>query len=197
MADCEARESLRERKKKRTGDLILDVTAELLADRDISAVSVDEVAELAEVSRATVFNYFPTKADLVAGIADREISVLSEHADEQSRTGADPLRILEETMYRLAQVSFEAGPAGWQILRSLLDDPTDAGSPVWRLLQVIGRLIAAGKRNGTIRSDVPVDECSRLMFGAFVAELFAAAGGRRARELSRKEFGRASCRERV
>jgi AcrR family transcriptional regulator len=56
---------LRERKKEQTRQLIADTARELFAKRGFDAVTVAEIARAAEVSEATVFNYFPTKEDLV------------------------------------------------------------------------------------------------------------------------------------
>ena len=56
---------LRERKKLRTRQLITETAARLFVERGFDAVSVASVARAAEVSEATVFNYFPTKEDLV------------------------------------------------------------------------------------------------------------------------------------
>ena len=56
---------LRERKKLRTRQLITQTAARLFVERGFDAVSVAAVARAAEVSEATVFNYFPTKEDLV------------------------------------------------------------------------------------------------------------------------------------
>src|SRR5262249_60489320 len=56
---------LRERKKQRTRALIAETARRLFVERGFEAVSVAEIAREAEVSEATVFNYFPTKEDLV------------------------------------------------------------------------------------------------------------------------------------
>jgi AcrR family transcriptional regulator len=56
---------LRERKKLQTRQLIADTARQLFAERGFEQVSVAEVARAADVSEATVFNYFPTKEDLV------------------------------------------------------------------------------------------------------------------------------------
>ena len=59
------RAGLRERKKRQTRQLIADVARRLFAERGFEAVPVSEIARVAEVSEATVFNYFPTKEDLL------------------------------------------------------------------------------------------------------------------------------------
>jgi AcrR family transcriptional regulator len=56
---------LRERKKQRTRELIAATARRLFIERGFEAVPVAEVARAAEVSEATVFNYFPTKEDLL------------------------------------------------------------------------------------------------------------------------------------
>jgi AcrR family transcriptional regulator len=61
----EAELGLRERKKLRTRRLIAETAMRLFVESNFDAVSVASVARAAEVSEATVFNYFPTKEDLV------------------------------------------------------------------------------------------------------------------------------------
>ncbi len=55
---------LRERKKQQTWGLIAQTAHRLFQEHGFDAVTVADVAREADVSRKTVFNYFPTKEDL-------------------------------------------------------------------------------------------------------------------------------------
>ncbi len=54
-------EGLRERKKRQTRQYISDVATGLFLERGFDAVTVAEIAEAANVSVNTVYNYFPAK----------------------------------------------------------------------------------------------------------------------------------------
>ncbi|WP_282084350.1 TetR/AcrR family transcriptional regulator [Streptomyces tendae] len=68
-------EGLRERKKRQTRQYISDVATGLFLERGFEAVTVAEVADAANVSVNTVYNYFPAKEDLFLdrskGVVDR------------------------------------------------------------------------------------------------------------------------------
>ncbi|MFH8937095.1 TetR family transcriptional regulator [Streptomyces griseosporeus] len=64
---------LRERKRQRMFQELSDIAIRLFLERGFDAVPVAEVAAAAEVSKPTLFRYFPAKEDLVLyRIADHE-----------------------------------------------------------------------------------------------------------------------------
>lgn len=58
-------EGLRERKKQQTRQQIAEIARRRFAEESFERVTVAEIAREAQVSQKTVFNYFPTKEDLV------------------------------------------------------------------------------------------------------------------------------------
>jgi AcrR family transcriptional regulator len=77
---------LRERKKQRTRRALAGAALQLFTDKGYNATTLDEVADLAEVSKTTFFRFFPAKeaaaieaeAELwsayLAGLGDRKLS---------------------------------------------------------------------------------------------------------------------------
>ena len=88
--------SLRERKKLATRRLLRRTALELVGERGLANVTVEDIAEAAEVSPRTFFNYFPSKeAVLFGGDPDRAAELRSRIATEvPGRTALDALRIV-------------------------------------------------------------------------------------------------------
>jgi len=84
---------LRERKKRRLRETIAATAIRLFLDAGFDRVSITDIAREAEVSRRTLFAYFPTKEDLV-------LQRFADHQDEAARTvrarrpGEPPLQAL-------------------------------------------------------------------------------------------------------
>ncbi|WP_312236670.1 TetR family transcriptional regulator [Stenotrophomonas sp.] len=92
---------LRERKKADTRLMISNVATRLFIARGFEAVSVDEVAVAAGVSRKTVFNYFPRKEDL---LFDREEEGRALVRDAIAARGPrSPVHAFQDLMRRLQQ----------------------------------------------------------------------------------------------
>ena len=81
---------LRESKKRETRQRISDVATELFFARGFDAVTVDEVAAAAGVSKMTVFNYFARKEDLFLDREDDVERLLREALDERPE-GQSPI----------------------------------------------------------------------------------------------------------
>ncbi|MFF0017747.1 TetR family transcriptional regulator [Streptomyces sp. NPDC005374] len=73
--------SLRERKKQQMYESVSGIAVGLFLEKGFDAVSVAEVAAAAEISKPTLFRYFPAKEDLV-------LHRIADHEDEAARVVA-------------------------------------------------------------------------------------------------------------
>lgn len=78
MGAVDGKPGLRERKKQQTRAAISEAAITLFLEHGFTQVSVVQVAEAAEVSKRTLFAYFPTKEDLV-------VHRLADHQTEAAR----------------------------------------------------------------------------------------------------------------
>lgn len=77
----------RDRKKRATRQALRDAALELVARRGFAHVTVEDIAEAADVATRTFFNYFPSKESAVIGadperIESMRASLLARPADE-------------------------------------------------------------------------------------------------------------------
>ena len=86
---------LRERKKLRIRETIAAAAIGMFLRDGFDAVSITDIAKAADISRRTLFAYFPTKEDLV-------LQRFADHEDEAARTvrarpaGQEPLEALRQ-----------------------------------------------------------------------------------------------------
>jgi AcrR family transcriptional regulator len=126
---AEAPASLRERKKRATRRLLRGTALNLIADRGFANVTVEDIAEAAEVSPRTFFNYFPSKeAALFASDPARGIELCERIAHESP--GEPALDVLRAVMLTGAAAVAEdlkelgGDPAKWlHQMKTVRNDP--------------------------------------------------------------------------
>src|SRR2546430_14644183 len=67
---------LRERKKQRTRDALVDAAFTLFRRKGFDATTIDEIAEAVELSPRTFFRYFDSKEDVALTLQDQQFSAL-------------------------------------------------------------------------------------------------------------------------
>jgi AcrR family transcriptional regulator len=104
---------LRERKKLRTRQLLSETARRLFSERGFEQVSIAEIAREAEVSEQTVFNYFPSKEDLVYSrfetFEDQLLAAIRERPEGQTVIAAFSEFVLEPRGFLAAKDETAAG----------------------------------------------------------------------------------------
>jgi len=91
----------RETKKRETRQRISDAATKLFLDRGFDAVTLDEVAVAANVSKMTVFKYFPRKEDLMLDRQDDLKLVFFREAIRTRPEGQSPFAALRALVVKM------------------------------------------------------------------------------------------------
>jgi AcrR family transcriptional regulator len=70
VTESASSEGLRERKKRRRRQAILDTAFQLFSKQGYDATTMTQIAETVELAESTVFKYFPTKLEIVFTMLD-------------------------------------------------------------------------------------------------------------------------------
>ncbi|MFZ0092242.1 MAG: TetR family transcriptional regulator [Solirubrobacteraceae bacterium] len=165
---------LRERKKRETREQIALVAAELFVAAGFDAVTVDQVAEAAGVSRQTVFNYFPSKEQM---LFDRDaeneaalVAAVRDRAPGTSLVGA--FRGHTRAFWSRVEVILRDGPTPhgfWGIVRQSPALRAHAEAMFARHARSVARQIAAER--GVPEDDPVCEALARALCGVNVAVL--------------------------
>jgi TetR/AcrR family transcriptional regulator, cholesterol catabolism regulator len=167
-----AKAGRRERKKLETRERILESGVALFAAHGYDATTMEQIGERADVSRATVFNYFARKEDIVFEWFGRMKSEFaSALAEDEERTGDSTSRLSHA--FRVLADMYEADPAtgramvrAWQRAGGpLVAD--ESGTP-----QLVADTVRAGQRAGDIPRDVDPDRVAMILFDAYLGVLY-------------------------
>jgi AcrR family transcriptional regulator len=93
-------EGRRARKRRETRDRIADAAMKLFLDRGYEATTMDEVADAADVSRRSLFDYFPTKEDVLFARQDDFVIALGDELRKRPRD--EPWPVLVEHAFAQA-----------------------------------------------------------------------------------------------
>jgi len=157
----------RERRKQQTRERIVAAAAASFAEEGFDGTTFDRIAERADVARATVFNYFRDKQQLLRAYLDHRKAWLraqleGEAAKEQD--GAARLARLLDTLAAFNQDNEREARAvvdAWRVMRGAYT----AGAPT---AEVFGEVIEAGQAAGEFAADVDSHAAALFLFDAYI-----------------------------
>lgn len=158
---------LRERNKQRVRERILTAAIELFKSAGYYQTTMDEIAERAEISRGTLFNYFPSKDSLLIPFVEdlfrtQIIPAVNAYLEEQHST-LQTLRFLFMTIHEhvLTIPSIEQA-FKQEFLRSRGVDPKEFNNNN-EFLDILAAILRNGQQRGEVRTDTSAEKLARYI----------------------------------
>jgi AcrR family transcriptional regulator len=161
---------LRERKKARLRQQIVETALHLFRQRGYENTRIDDIVQTLEISQPTFFRYFPCKDAVLREVGRRAFARQAESLKAELSTQATTEQRLRRFYETLGNVT-EVGRPLWQavILAGAMDP---VRSPELRgaeavTVSLLREIIAEGQKNGEITKEFPVVHLAEFMEGLF------------------------------
>ncbi|MCK9993911.1 MAG: hypothetical protein Dbin4_02431, partial [Alphaproteobacteria bacterium] len=141
----------------------------VFANLGIGRASHAEVARAAGVSVATVFNYFPSRENLV----DQILTHVNDFLSEMVEIVDEPQLPVPEALYRMMSTFAAAANSDPDMIRVWLEWSTSIRDETWPKYLVfqescidrIRQVIIRGQVSGTVSADVDAEDAARMAVG--------------------------------
>lgn len=166
-------EGRRARKKRETRERILQVAAQMFAEHGFEAVTVESLADAADISKPTLFNYFPSKMAI--------LQALVPEVDQQFSNAIERLRSEGGTVAQQLARFFAFGGSQTRktprLTRSLLvlalrgyeDATNQPPQHRWPMMRKsFEALLADGVGRGEVRTDISVERLTHYVTSVYV-----------------------------
>ena len=157
--------SLRERKKQATAAQILATARELFLRQGYTETAVEQIAEGAGISRASLFNYYRGKGAILDAMAMNLETRLVQLVDHYSRN-SDSAACIEQLFAYTARVLEQTAD-----LTRLLFVHGSGGRGFPELQGAFKALVVAGQRRGELRTDCGAEQLAEPLYLGFVVGL--------------------------
>ena len=165
----------RERRRAETRERIVRNALQLFSQRGVSATTIEDITNAADVGKGTFFNYFPSKEHILAHICQLQMRKIREFVAQ----GVQSTEPMDRIMVRLASIITEEFARSPALVQSVLAPSFSSESMRSKMADdfrkdrlILAELMAARQKRGEIRRDMTPVELARhfqqTLFGTTV-----------------------------
>lgn len=164
--------SRRELNKRHCRQRILRVSRQLFSTKGYEETTMGDVADRAEVSKATLYNYFPGKDSLLLGIAEAELEQIRQLIRGELSREPSALERLRRVLEAFVLDSMCYISLSRKI--SYLNSCENSGMFATRLemVRIFRDLVFQAQAAGELRRDVDADDITELVMGLYLTTQF-------------------------
>lgn len=161
---------LRERKKARLRQQIIDTSIRLFRKHGYENTRVEDIVQILEISQPTFFRYFPSKDAVLREVGRRGFACIKEHLETElssNATTADRLRRMYAGMAR----EVESDRPLWRaVVLSAAMDPVrspEMRRPEEIAVSLLREILEEGQKRGEVTKAFPVAHLAEFMEGLY------------------------------
>ena len=165
--------SRRERKKRAQKQEIYQAATALFMEKGYENATIDMIADAADISRATFFNYYPTKANLLHEIADSAVAHARRVFDKEfGEAGGAVVEKIKRSFSRFARI-VERDPQYYQavfldVMRSQTGFVDDESAARPNLIDVLAAHLKAEQQKGQLDAALDPGQLSEMLTGIYM-----------------------------
>jgi AcrR family transcriptional regulator len=161
---------LRERKKARLRQQIIDTSVKLFRKHGYEATRIDDIVQALEISQPTFFRYFPTKDAVLREVGERGYACICERLRSELSSGAETGERLRRLYISMAR-EVEADRKLWQavVLSGAMDPVRSAelrGSEE-AAASLLREILKQGQKRDEVTRAFPVVHMAEFMEGLY------------------------------
>lgn len=157
---------LRERKKARLRQQIIDTSIRLFRSRGYENTRVEDIVQVLEISQPTFFRYFPSKDAVLREVGRRGFSCIKEHLETELSSAATTAERLRHMYQGMAREVESDQPLWRAVVLSGAMDPVrspEMRRPEEIAVSLLREILAEGKKRGEITNAFPVAHLAEFM----------------------------------
>jgi AcrR family transcriptional regulator len=161
---------LRERKKARLRQQIIDTSIRLFRKRGYESTRVEDIVQILEISQPTFFRYFPSKDAVLREVGRRGFNCIKEHLETELSSDATTAERLQRIYEDMAREVESDRPLWRAIVLSGAMDPVR--SPQMRRADEIAcallmAVLQEGQKRGEVTKKFPPSHLAEFMEGLY------------------------------
>ncbi|MFC8221479.1 TetR/AcrR family transcriptional regulator [Streptomyces sp. NPDC057362] len=162
----------RERSKQRVREGIYSSALSLFVEQGYERTTIEQITDRADVARATFFNYFQRKEDLVTAWSDQRKRQLESFMQDAMESHDDDVTVLLE---RCIAALAEFNERDRKVTATMLQAWVKAGQPLLEERhagQVFATIIEAGRTRGDIAVDIDPLRAGNILRDSYLGLLY-------------------------
>jgi AcrR family transcriptional regulator len=161
---------LRERKKARLRQQIIDTSIRLFRKRGYENTRIEDIVQILEISQPTFFRYFPSKDAVLREVGRRGFSCIKEHLETELSSGVTTAERLRRMYGGMAREVESDRPLWRAVVLSGAMDPVrspEMRRPEEIAVSLLREILEEGQKRGEVTKVFPVAHLAEFMEGLY------------------------------